>query len=71
MPNLSPLIKMKLCDNNCVKYNKLKTHGNDPSITNAMRYSQLVNNYKYLKVQTSVKEDNSYKQPLFTNFFSK
>jgi len=65
MPNLSPLIKMGLCDNTCVKYNKLKTHGNDPSITKAMRYSQLVNNHKYLTLQTSIKEDSSCKQPYF------
>jgi hypothetical protein len=71
MPNISPLIKMKLCNNTCVKYNKLKTPGNDPSITKAMRYSQLVNSYKYLTVQSSSNEEKSYKQPLFTNFFSK
>ena len=71
MPNLSPLIKMKLCDNTCVKYNKLKTHNNDPSITKALRYSQLVNNHKYLTVESIVKENNLYKPPLFTNFFSK
>ena len=40
-----------LCRNNCVQFNKLKTSSNDPTITKAMRYSQLVNNYTYTKLQ--------------------
>lgn len=62
---------MKLCNNTCVKYNKLKTGGNNPTITKAMRYSQLVNNYNYRNLQTPPKEIYSYQTPKFTKFYSK
>ena len=66
-----PFVKMLLCDNNCVQYNKIKTSGNDPSITKAMRYSQLVNNYNYRNLKTHYKENFSQKTPIFTKYYSK
>jgi len=62
---------MSICDKNCIGYNKLKTGGNDPNITKAMRYSQLVTNYSYRNIETPTKEIYSYKTPLFTNYYSK
>ena len=71
MPNrvIKPILP--ICDKNCVQYNSLKTGGNDPSISKAMRYSQLTRNYSYRNVETPPKLIYQYKTPLFTNFFSK
>jgi hypothetical protein len=62
--------KISMCQNinTCAQYNKLKTGGNDPSITKSMRYSQMVNSYKYT---TNSKAIYPNKTPLFTNSFSK
>lgn len=38
MPNMNNILQC--CNNNTVKYNKLVTGGNDPTITKAMKYSQ-------------------------------
>jgi len=62
---------LPICNKNCIQYNTLKTGGNDPSISKAMRYSQLVNNYSYRNVETPSKLIYQYKIPLFTNYFSK
>ena len=63
------LNKMK-CQLTCVQYNKLKSSGgNDPSITQSMRYSQLVNNKQY--TSNTNKLFTTYSVPIFTNRFSK
>lgn len=54
--------------NNCISYNKLKSGGNDPSITKAMRFSQLVKNSNYATIQPP-KNIYPYKTPLFTTYF--
>lgn len=72
MPEPSILPKQILmCNNNCVKYNKLKTSGNDPKITQRMRVAQLVNNYTYITKVDPTKPIYKYKTPLFTNYHSK
>lgn len=60
-----------ICKNNCVRYNKLVTGANDPTISKAMRYSQLVHNYSYRNVQAPSKEIYTYNTPKFTNYFAK
>lgn len=70
MPNRRTTMPM-LCDKNCIQYNSLKSGGNDPSISKAMRYSQLVNNYSYRNVETPSKVIYQYNTPKFTNYFSK
>lgn len=57
-----------LCKNNCVQYNKLKTGGNNPAVTNAMRYSYLVKNNLTSKSANAIYPNNT---PLFTSYYSK
>jgi len=71
MPNRIKKPDISICNKNCIQYNSLKTAANDPSITKAMRYSQLVKNYSYRNVETPPKVIYQYKTPLFTNYFSK
>jgi hypothetical protein len=59
---------VSLCKNDCVQYNKLKTGGNNPSITNAMKYSQLVRNGVVIKSANAIYPN---KTPIFTSFSSK
>ena len=64
------LNKIPMCQsiNTCVLYKHKKTNTNDPTITQAMRYSQIVNNYSYTKHNNII---YPYKTPLFTNYHSK
>lgn len=72
MPQPSPLPKkMLMCNNNDIQYKKIKTPGNDPQITQSMRFSQLVNNYTFVNTLPSTKNIYKYKTPLFTNYHSK
>ncbi len=58
--------KILICLNNCVQYNNIKTSTNDPSITQSMRYSQLVKNRAYVTSLPPPNKIYSYKTPLFT-----
>jgi len=71
MPRQLKNSDMSICTKNCVQYNSLKTAANDPTLTKAMRYAQLVKNYSYRNVETPSKLIYQYKTPLFTNYFSK
>jgi hypothetical protein len=58
--------RMLVCDVINTQPNKLKTSGNDPTITQSMRYSKLVNARNYVITTPPPNKIYSYKTPLFT-----